>query len=161
MIGVAIVPSPLGELVVRWSPEGLVGIDFPDDDGAAVPATGQHQDEPAFGAGEQLRAYFAGQRRDFDLPLRPEGTDFQQRVWNELRCIPYGETRSYGQIARQLGQPGAARAVGMANHRNPLPIVVPCHRVIGHDGDLTGFGGGMARKRFLLDLESPVLTLGL
>lgn len=101
----------------------------------------------------QLAEYFAGERRDFDLALAPEGTPFERSVWNELRKIPFGETRSYGEIATALGRPGAARAVGRANGANPIPIVVPCHRVIGSDGSLTGFGGGLETKSLLLELE--------
>jgi methylated-DNA-[protein]-cysteine S-methyltransferase len=103
---------------------------------------------------EQLRAYFAGELRDFDLPLDMQGTGFQKRVWNELCTIAYGETRSYSGIAKAIGAPKAVRAVGAANGRNPIPIVVPCHRVIGADGSLTGYGGGLPLKRFLLDLEA-------
>lgn len=102
----------------------------------------------------QLVAYFAGELRDFDLPLAPVGSPFEQRVWRELQTIPYGTTTSYGAIARRLGVPNAARAVGAANGRNPIPIVIPCHRVIGSTGGLTGYGGGLARKRHLLDLEA-------
>jgi len=102
----------------------------------------------------QLRAYFAGELRDFDLPLDMEGTAFQKRVWAELRRIPYGETRSYGEIAHAISAPKAVRAVGAANGRNPIPIVVPCHRVIGAGGNLVGYGGGLPLKRFLLDLEA-------
>ena len=102
----------------------------------------------------QLRAYFAGDLRSFDVPLEIAGTDFQQRVWKALRTIPYGETRSYSQIAGQIGSPRAVRAVGAANGRNPIPIIVPCHRVIGASGSLVGFGGGLEWKRFLLDLEA-------
>jgi methylated-DNA-[protein]-cysteine S-methyltransferase len=105
---------------------------------------------------EQLRAYFAGQRTDFDLALAPAGTAFQQRVWAALRAIPYGETRSYGEIAAAIGAPSAVRAVASANARNPLSVVVPCHRVVGRDGSLTGYAGGLERKRFLLDLERTV-----
>jgi methylated-DNA-[protein]-cysteine S-methyltransferase len=101
----------------------------------------------------QLSAYFAGERTTFDLPLAPVGTPFQQRVWGELRRIPYAETVSYGELANRLGSPGASRAVGLANGRNPIAIVVPCHRVIGADGTLTGYAGGLERKRALLDLE--------
>ncbi len=104
-------------------------------------------------AAEQLEAYFAGERRDFDLPLAPAGTDFDHAVWDLLRAIPYGETRSYGELARALGRPERVRAVGRANGRNPLAIVVPCHRVIGADGSLVGYGGGLERKRALLALE--------
>jgi methylated-DNA-[protein]-cysteine S-methyltransferase len=102
----------------------------------------------------QLRAYFAGELRDFDLPLDMQGTDFQRRVWDELRNIPYGETRSYSFVANTMGAPKAVRAVGAANGRNPIPIVVPCHRVIGASGSLVGYGGGLPLKSFLLDLEA-------
>lgn len=105
-------------------------------------------------AEKQLKEYFSGTRRAFDLPIKTEGTEFQQSVWAKLREIPYGETRTYGDIARQLGKPGAARAVGMANNRNPLCILIPCHRVVGADGALVGYAGGLDRKRFLLDLEN-------
>jgi methylated-DNA-[protein]-cysteine S-methyltransferase len=105
--------------------------------------------------GEQLRAYFSGELTDFDLPLNLRGTAFQKSVWDALLTIPYGETRSYLQIAERLGAPKAVRAVGAANGQNPAPIVVPCHRVIGSNGKLTGFGGGLPLKRFLLDLEAP------
>ncbi len=101
----------------------------------------------------QLAEYFAGERRDFDVPLAPEGTPFERSVWDELRKIPFGETRSYGEIAQAIGRPGAARAVGRANGANPIPIVVPCHRVIGSDGSLTGFGGGLEAKSRLLEIE--------
>jgi methylated-DNA-[protein]-cysteine S-methyltransferase len=107
-------------------------------------------------AERQLRAYFAGELRQFDLPLDPQGTPFQQQVWAALREIPYGEVRSYGQIAAAIGNPKACRAVGMANHRNPLPILIPCHRVCGSDGSLTGYGGGIERKKWLLELELGV-----
>lgn len=101
----------------------------------------------------QLSEYFEGTRTQFDMPLDPRGTEFQHRVWARLRAIPYGETRSYGQLAHELGSAGASRAVGMANGRNPLSIVVPCHRVIGANGAMTGFGGGVERKVWLLELE--------
>jgi methylated-DNA-[protein]-cysteine S-methyltransferase len=102
---------------------------------------------------DQLEAYFAGERSDFDLDLYLAGSEFQRRVWRALLTIPYGETRSYGQIAEQIGASGAARAVGLANGRNPIAIVVPCHRVVGASGSLTGYGGGLNRKRWLLDME--------
>lgn len=102
----------------------------------------------------QLRAYFAGDLRVFDVPLEVVGTDFQKRVWRALRTIPFGETRSYSQVAGQIGSPRAVRAVGAANGRNPIPIIVPCHRVIGASGGLVGFGGGLEWKRFLLGLEA-------
>jgi methylated-DNA-[protein]-cysteine S-methyltransferase len=102
---------------------------------------------------EQLREYFAGERSDFDLPLAAPGTPFQHLVWAALRQIPYGGTASYGQVAEVIGRPGASRAVGLANGANPIGIIVPCHRVVGADGGLTGYGGGLERKQFLLDLE--------
>jgi methylated-DNA-[protein]-cysteine S-methyltransferase len=125
---------------------------------------GWEADETAFpDAVEQLEAYFAGKRTDFDMSLELVGTEFQRRVWAALLTIPYGETRSYGEIARQIGSPGAFRAVGLANGHNPIGIIVPCHRVIGSNGSLTGYGGGLDRKRALLDMErnrvSPVATL--
>ena len=111
-------------------------------------------DDRAFpDVGEQLEAYFARERTDFDLELGLEGSEFQRRVWQALLTIPYGETRSYGQVAEQIGATGSARAVGLANGRNPIAIVVPCHRVIGASGSLTGYGGGLDRKRSLLELE--------
>jgi methylated-DNA-[protein]-cysteine S-methyltransferase len=111
-------------------------------------------DAPFAAAHAQLDEYFAGDRTEFDLPLHPSGTPFQLKVWDALRTIPYGEVRSYGEIAEQIGKPGAARAVGLANGRNPISIIVPCHRVIGASGALTGYGGGLERKQALLDLES-------
>ena len=115
---------------------------------------GWETDRTAFAdAVEQLADYFAGQRTDFDLRLDLVGTEFQRRVWAALLTIPYGQTRSYGEIARQIGSPGAFRAVGLANGHNPIGIIVPCHRVIGSNGSLTGYGGGLARKRALLDME--------
>lgn len=104
-------------------------------------------------AGRQMQEYFSGKRKQFSLPLAPAGTAFQQNVWNALRDIPYGQTRSYGQIARTLGNVKAGRAVGMANSKNPISIVIPCHRVIGADGKLVGYGGGLDRKAYLLALE--------
>jgi methylated-DNA-[protein]-cysteine S-methyltransferase len=112
-----------------------------------------YSDKPFATAMGQLTEYFDGQRRHFDLPLRPDGTEFQLRVLDELQRIPYGETASYADIAERIGNPKAVRAVGAANGRNPIPIVIPCHRVIGSDGGLTGFGGGLATKETLLRLE--------
>ena len=111
-------------------------------------------EEPFRDAVSQLDAYFAGERREFDLALAPEGTSFQRLVWSALTRIPYGETVSYAELARRLGRPFATRAVGAANGRNPIPIIIPCHRVIGSDGSLTGYGGGLTIKRRLLDLEA-------
>lgn len=105
----------------------------------------------------QLKEYFAGQRTDFDVPVTLAGTPFQRTVWAALREIPYGETRSYGQLAQRIGRPGAARAIGLANGRNPIGIIVPCHRVVGANGSLTGYGGGLERKQYLLDFERGVL----
>ncbi len=117
-------------------------------------AGGAQDASPLLDAAEaQLREYFAGARRTFDLPLAPHGTAFQQRVWTALRAIPYGETRTYGELAAAIGSPNASRAVGMANHRNPIPIIIPCHRVIGANGTLTGYAGGLEVKRKLLALE--------
>jgi len=107
----------------------------------------------------QLQAYFGGELKEFDLPLALEGTDFQLRVWKALRTIPYGETISYAQLAQCIGNPKAVRAVGLANGSNPIPIIVPCHRVIGSDGSLTGFGGGLSTKKKLLELENKQLRL--
>ncbi|HEX2120718.1 MAG TPA: methylated-DNA--[protein]-cysteine S-methyltransferase [Thermoanaerobaculia bacterium] len=141
--------SPVGTLLLARNEEGLTAISF---DGA--PDSSWGYDAGAFGdVREQLRAYFAKELRAFDLPLAPRGTPFQLAVWRALREIPYGETRSYTQVANAVGRPSAVRAVGAANGANPLPIVVPCHRVIGANGSLTGFGGGLTAKRFLLDLE--------
>lgn len=104
-------------------------------------------------AKRQLEEYFAGKRKAFDLPLNPEGTEFQRRVWEQLRKIPFGETRSYGFIAEALGNPKACRAVGMANNKNPIAVIIPCHRVVGANGALTGYAGGLDKKEFLLNLE--------
>jgi len=109
---------------------------------------------------EQLKEYFAGMRTTFDLPLEPSGTAFQLNVWQLLRTIPYGVTTSYGELARRLGEPKASRAVGAANGANPIPIIVPCHRVVGSRGELTGFGGGIERKRWLLEHEGALIPLG-
>ena len=144
-------PTPVGPLQLAASDDALTGLRF-----GVAPVAGERDDaHPVLAAAvAQLREYFAGERRDFDLPLAPVGTPFQLGVWEQLRLIPYGTTVSYGELARRLGAPSASRAVGLANGRNPIAIVVPCHRVIGADGSLTGFGGGMAAKRTLLDLET-------
>jgi methylated-DNA-[protein]-cysteine S-methyltransferase len=146
--------SPLGPVLVAGTGEGLRRINFQHGDAPLpIPPEWEQDDAALAEAAAQLRAYFAGRLRVFDLPLRPEGTPFQKRVWQALRGIPYGQTRTYGQLAHSLGQPTAARAVGAANGKNPLPIVVPCHRVIGGTGALTGFHGGLRLKEFLLALE--------
>jgi methylated-DNA-[protein]-cysteine S-methyltransferase len=121
----------------------------------------RRRDESFADVRHQLREYFDGDRRMFDIPLQMSGNAFELRVWDALLEIPYGETVSYGQLARSIGQPGAARAVGLANGRNPVAVIVPCHRVIGADGSLTGFGGGLQRKQLLLDLEGGVQSLQL
>jgi methylated-DNA-[protein]-cysteine S-methyltransferase len=150
----ATLDSPLGPVLVAGDAAGLRHISFQAGTRALDPAPGWVRDEVALGdALEQLAAYFAGARTAFALPLAPRGTPFQQRVWAALREIPYGETISYGTLARRIGRPTASRAVGAANGRNPLPIVVPCHRVIGSTGALTGFGGGLHLKEGLLALE--------
>ncbi|MFI7007673.1 methylated-DNA--[protein]-cysteine S-methyltransferase [Streptomyces sp. NPDC050145] len=114
---------------------------------------GERDDRPFGAAVEQLEAYFQGELKEFDLPLDLHGTPFQRSVWAQLRKIPYGETRTYGELAEALGRPGASRAVGLANGKNPVGVIVPCHRVVGADGSLTGYGGGLPRKRRLLDFE--------
>ena len=144
--------TPIGELLLTADDDGaLTAVDLPNRhrDTAGL----ERDDELLAGARRQLTEYFAGERTTFDLPLRPHGAPFQLRVWEALLRIPYGETASYGEVARELGHPTAARAVGAANGRNPLAIVVPCHRVIGSDGTLTGYAGGLECKRALLDLE--------
>lgn len=151
-----IIDSPLGELTLVAHDGVLAGLYFPDHvRGPDRRTFGPRVDTGFDAAVEQLREYFRGSRVQFELPLAPRGSAFQQRVWNLLRDIPYGETRSYGQLARELGNPALAREVGGANARNPLSIVVPCHRVVGADGRLVGYAGGLERKRFLLDLEAP------
>ena len=149
-----VVPSPIGPLTAVAEDGDLVGLYMELSRRPLDPAViGQPARAGFEEVVSQLDEYFAGRRTTFDLPLRPTGNDFQRGVWDQLTRIPYGETRSYGDIARALGDAGAAQAVGAANGRNPLSIVVPCHRVIGADGSLVGYGGGLARKRFLLDLE--------
>ncbi|MGB3772446.1 MAG: methylated-DNA--[protein]-cysteine S-methyltransferase [Rhodococcus sp. (in: high G+C Gram-positive bacteria)] len=135
--------------------DALAGVYFPAHAPAPAPARlGRRSDDGFDGIVEQFSDYFDGRRTSFDLPLEPAGTEFQHSVWAALRTIPYGETWTYSQLAVAIGRPSAVRAVASANARNPLSIVVPCHRVVGMSGSLTGFAGGVARKRFLLDLES-------
>lgn len=143
--------SPVGPLTLVSDGVRLVGVHFACWDPPS--AAKDRSDDVLLKTARQLDAYFAGQLKFFDLPLGPAGTPFQLRVWSALRDIPFGETRSYGQLASAVGNPSAMRAVGAANGRNPIAIVVPCHRVIGADGSLTGFGGGIERKRLLLRLE--------
>ena len=142
--------SPIGRLTLTSNGEALTGLHM----APFQPVTGWRRDPAPFAAAlTQLESYFAGERRTFDLPLAPVGTPFQLSVWKELEAIPYGQVRSYGDIARGIGNPKAVRAVGRANGSNPIAIVVPCHRVIGANGTLTGFGGGIDRKVRLLALE--------
>jgi methylated-DNA-[protein]-cysteine S-methyltransferase len=146
------ISSPIGPLCLTVADDGAVTrIDF---------GAGDVSDDPRFAPlVAELAEYFAGERTAFDLPLRPRGSEFEQLVWAELLRIPYGETVSYGEIAARIGHPGKARAVGRANARNPIAIVCPCHRVIGSDGSLTGYAGGLESKRALLELEAGALTL--
>ena len=156
----ATMASPVGELVLTAAGDRLAGCWFAEGTSRPDPAAGLVHDRGALGSARtQLEEYFAGERRDFALDLAPTGTDFQLRVWAELRTIAYGETATYGEIAAALGNPGASRAVGLANGANPIAIVVPCHRVIGADGRLTGYAGGTDRKQRLLDLERGILPL--
>lgn len=147
------VETPIGEILVAGDDDAIHVIHFapaePHDDWTRNDASLKY-------ASVQLRSYFAGKRRDFDFPLSPRGTEFQLAVWNALREIPYGETTTYGTLAKTIGRPDAVRAVGAANGANPIPIVIPCHRVIGSTGSLTGFGGGLPVKRWLLDHEARV-----
>lgn len=150
------VDSPIGGLVLVGNDEGLAAILWADDNPRRVPLNIVGDDErcPALAeTARQLEEYFAGTRRSFDLPLNFIGTAFQQRVWRALLRIPFGETRTYGQIACELGNPRATRAVGAANGRNPIAIIAPCHRVVGASGALTGFAGGLEAKAALLQLE--------
>jgi len=153
-----LVDSPLGPILVAGDGRDLCAIGFPEDSRAQRPAPDWRRDDAVFAeAARQLRAYFAGELQRFDLPLAFAGTPFQRTVWQALLEIPYGRTVSYGELARRIGRPRASRAVGAANGTNPLPIVAPCHRVVGHDGRLTGFGGGLPAKRFLLAHERRTL----
>ncbi|MBK5287791.1 MAG: methylated-DNA--[protein]-cysteine S-methyltransferase [Acidimicrobiia bacterium] len=147
--------GPEGPLLLAVDDDGRV-IRLHFVDGAPPIEPDWEEDADALGVvTRQLDEYFAGERTDFDLDLAPEGTPFQLAVWNQLRRIPYGETISYGELAKRVDRPGAARAVGAANGQNPIAIIIPCHRVIGADGSLTGFGGGLPWKRWLLGREQP------
>ena len=146
--------TPIGRLLLAGTEEALHYLSFPSGHKAFGPKQGWQRSEAPFGeAKRQLADYFAGKRRSFDLPLVLTGTAFQKRVWKTLRSIPFGETRSYGWLAAEIGRPTASRAVGAANGANPIPVIVPCHRVIGSNGALTGFGGGIETKQFLLGHE--------
>jgi len=162
-----VMDSPVGALTLVAEDGAIVCLYMdlqrhrPDDDALGVPEANGRSAEPFKAAADQLDAYFAGELTTFDLPLAPRGSEFQQRVWAALREIPYGETESYGELAERIGSPGAARAVGLANGKNPIGIVIPCHRVVGSNGSLTGYGGGLDRKKQLLDLELSVSGLAL
>jgi len=160
-------PSPVGELILTASETALKAVFFPVRRNRSAPEAGWVEDDGRGPAGALLAAvrrelteYFDGTRTTFDLPLDGTGSTFERRVWDLLRTIPYGATTSYGALARRLGDPRATRAVGAANGKNPIPIIVPCHRVLGARGELTGFGGGLDRKRWLLEHEGALLTLG-
>jgi len=149
-----ITSSPLGDILLARNEHGISHIHFQEGEGSFDIDEDWQQDDTAFtDATAQLNAYFAGELKEFDLPLAPAGTLFQQTVWQQLQAIPYGKTSTYGELAAQIGKPTASRAVGAANGRNPIPIVIPCHRVIGANGKLTGFSGGLHIKRALLSLE--------
>jgi methylated-DNA-[protein]-cysteine S-methyltransferase len=149
-----VVSSPLGDLTLVATDGRLTGVYFPHHWYRPDPATFGTRDDTGFGdVTRQLGEYFAGGRTDFDLPLDPRGDGFQQLVWSLISRIPYGQTTSYGALASQLGDGVLAKDVGQAVGRNPLSVIVPCHRVVGKDGQLTGYAGGLSRKRFLLDLE--------
>ena len=161
--------TPLGELLLTASDTALTGVYFPTshhipplhqmERGALKDSLTVAGDEVLARACQQLTDYFAGTRTTFDLPLDAAGSAFEQRVWDALRTIPYGATTSYGELARRLGDIKATRAVGAANGKNPIPIIVPCHRVVGAKGELTGFGGGLDRKRWLLEHEGVLMKL--
>jgi methylated-DNA-[protein]-cysteine S-methyltransferase len=160
MVSFTQIESPVGPLLLAADETGLRNIDFVNGRRTARPDPTWHEDparlqEPA----RQLRAYFAGDLEAFDLPLSPSGTTFQLAVWGKLCEIPYGETISYGELARRIDNPNASRAVGLANGSNPIPIIIPCHRVIGSNGKLTGYGGGLPIKEKLLALERRQLRL--
>lgn len=157
-----VIDSPIGELRLVAHDGALTGVEFSpllDAVPTGRPRGPREDDDPLLRKiADQLDAYFTGTRTDFELPLAPAGSTFQQQVWHELSGIGFGETASYGQIAARLGRTNAAsRAVGLANGRNPIPVIIPCHRVIGADGTLTGYAGGLERKRLLLDLEQHAL----
>ena len=153
-----VINSPVGKLLLAADDGALKLISFQDGtQPTTVNPNWEYDESPFRDAIDQLNAYFAGELKTFTIKLKPEGTDFQQRVWQQLRSIPYGQTTSYGQIAKAIGNPQASRAVGAANGKNPISIVVPCHRVIGSSGSLVGFGGGLSIKETLLSLECNTL----
>jgi len=154
------IESPIGDLILVADDEALREIRFTSGKRPeGPPVNGQEDPRPFARIVRQLDEYFAGGRREFDVPLAPQGTAFQRRVWDALLGVAYGRTATYAEIARAVGNPKAVRAVGLANGRNPIPIIIPCHRVIGSDGTLTGYGGGLPIKRKLLELEGVTATL--
>ena len=153
----AYLDTPIGQLLIA-ADNAIRFIGFPNKESRPQPGWKESRKGLVGEAIRQLNEYFAGQRSDFDLPVEPAGTPFQKRVWSLLQEIPFGTTISYGELARRAGNPQASRAVGAANGKNPIPIVIPCHRVIGANGKLTGFGGGLPTKQALLALESNVRT---
>lgn len=153
------IESPVGPLVLAASDTGLHHVVFANSKRTKLDPEWREGADLLKEVIQQLRAYFASELETFDVPLAPEGTKFQQNVWSELCGIPYGETISYGELAKRVGNPKASRAVGAANGQNPIPIIIPCHRVIGSDGKLTGFGGGLPIKEKLLALEQRQLRL--
>jgi methylated-DNA-[protein]-cysteine S-methyltransferase len=155
--------TPIGQLTLVASDDGLTNILFAGESPADAKLPAQlpvdETDPTLTAAAEQLTEYFAGERTEFDVPLDLDGTDFQRQAWRALSDVPYGETTSYGAQAAAIGRPGAARAVGSANGQNPVPIILPCHRIVGADGSLTGFGGGLDIKQRLLDIEQSQQAL--
>jgi len=149
----AVVPSPIGDLLLTSDGDALTGLHMDPGEGFTIDPNWEDGDDVLTRAADQLRAYFAGELKTFDVPLALAGTPFQQRVWRELRRVPYGQTISYRELARRVGNPQASRAVGAANGQNPVAVIVPCHRVIASDGTLGGFGGGLERKEWLLNHE--------
>jgi methylated-DNA-[protein]-cysteine S-methyltransferase len=148
--------TPIGALLLAGDDDFLKRVGFPQGSGRRIPQPDWQENKTPFQQTiRQLAAYFAGELSEFDLPLAPQGTPFQLAVWQALRQIPYGTTTSYGALAKAIGKPQAVRAVGAANGANPIPIIIPCHRVIGSNGKLTGFGGGLETKARLLKLEQP------
>ena len=145
--------TPVGQMALAGEGDAISRLYLP---GLPLPRLASRETPLLARGREELLEYLAGARRDFDLPLAPQGTPFQQRVWAALREIPYGQTRSYRELAQAAGSPRGYRAVGMANHRNPIPILIPCHRVVGADGSLTGYAGGLELKRKLLELEGAL-----
>lgn len=150
----AIMNTALGSLLIKANNSAITSIHFLQDNETVPELLGNALTNQCV---SELSEYFAGKRVRFDVPLAPDGTKFQQSVWNALNDIPYGKTCSYGDVAKKIGNPKAARAIGMANNRNPIPIIIPCHRVLGSNGNLTGYAGGLENKSYLLNLETKDL----